>query len=55
MMNKISLSLVSIAMCTYNGARFIKEQIDSILNQTYKNIELIIVDDGSNDDKVKEY
>ncbi|WP_419677751.1 glycosyltransferase family 2 protein [Aliarcobacter lanthieri] len=42
-------SLVSIAMCTYNGDRFIKEQIDSILSQTYSNIEIVIVDDGSKD------
>lgn len=42
-------NLVSIAMCSYNGERFIKEQLNSILNQTYKNIELIIVDDGSKD------
>jgi len=41
--------LVSIAMASYNGERFIEEQIKSILNQTYKNIELVIVDDGSND------
>jgi len=46
-------SLVSIAMCSYNGDRFIKEQINSILTQTYCNIELIIVDDGSKDNTVK--
>ncbi|WP_418179806.1 glycosyltransferase family 2 protein [Aliarcobacter lanthieri] len=45
-------SLVSIAMCSYNGERFIKEQIDSILAQTYSNIELIIVDDDSKDSTV---
>ncbi|MDX4036584.1 glycosyltransferase family 2 protein, partial [Aliarcobacter skirrowii] len=47
-----SSKLVSIAMCTYNGSRFIKEQLDSILNQTYKNIELVIVDDGSKDNTI---
>ncbi|WCT12740.1 glycosyltransferase family 2 protein [Mucilaginibacter jinjuensis] len=41
--------LVSIAMCTYNGERFLKQQIDSLINQTYKNLEIIIVDDGSKD------
>jgi glycosyltransferase involved in cell wall biosynthesis len=45
--------LVSIAMCTYNGDRFIKEQLDSILNQTYKNLEIIITDDCSSDNTVK--
>ena len=36
---------ISVAMCTYNGERFLVEQLDSILNQTYQNIELVIVDD----------
>lgn len=45
--------LVSIAMCSYNGERFIKEQLDSILNQTYNNIELIIVDDCSKDNTIE--
>lgn len=45
--------LISIAMCTYNGEKFIKEQLDSILDQTYKNIEIIIVDDVSNDTTVE--
>lgn len=39
--------LVSIAMTTYNGAQFLEEQINSILQQTYSNIELIVVDDCS--------
>jgi len=36
-------------MATYNGEDFIGEQIESILSQTYKHIELIICDDGSSD------
>ncbi len=44
--------LISIAMCSYNGERFIKEQIDSIITQTYKNFELIIVDDCSKDNTI---
>lgn len=40
---------VSIALCTYNGDKFLREQLDSILNQTYQDFELIIVDDGSSD------
>lgn len=41
---------VSIITPTYNDSRFIKETIKSILNQTHKNIELIIIDDCSTDD-----
>jgi glycosyltransferase involved in cell wall biosynthesis len=41
--------LVSILLCTYNGADYIEEQIQSILLQTYPNIELIISDDVSTD------
>ena len=49
---------IDILLPTYNGEKYIKEQIDSILNQTYKNIKLIIADDCSTDNTVeilKEY
>ncbi len=45
--------LVSIAMPTYNGELFLAEQIESILAQSYKNLELIIVDDCSTDKTVE--
>ena len=41
--------MISIAMTTYNGEKYIKQQLDSILNQTYTDIELIICDDCSVD------
>ena len=46
------LSMISIAMATYNGEKNIKEQIESILNQTLKEFELIICDDASTDNTV---
>ena len=49
---------VAVIMSTYNGERFIREQLDSIVNQTYKNIEIVVRDDGSKDNTVaivKEY
>ncbi len=42
-------SLISIAMATYNGEKYLKDQLDSIYNQTYKNIEVIVTDDCSID------
>lgn len=41
--------LVSIALCTYNGEKHLKQQLDSILAQTYSNLEIVIVDDCSTD------
>lgn len=44
-----AMSTVSVVMCTYNGERYIREQLDSILQQTYPLHELIIQDDCSTD------
>lgn len=41
--------LVSIVIPVYNGENYVNEAIDSAINQTYKNIEIIVVDDGSKD------
>lgn len=48
-----SLPLVSIVMCCYNGAHFIPRAFASVLNQTYNNIELIFVNDGSTDNTIE--
>ncbi len=44
------LPIVIVLMATYNGSKYLVEQIESIKNQTYKNWVLVIRDDGSNDD-----
>ncbi len=45
--------LVSIAMATYNGEKFINEQLHSIINQTYSSIEIVICDDKSTDKTIE--
>jgi len=40
---------VSIAMATFNGEKFLSAQIDSILEQSFPDLELVVVDDGSTD------
>ncbi len=44
---------VSVVMCTFNGERYVREQLDSIVAQTYPIHELIIQDDGSTDRTVE--
>lgn len=46
------LPLISVVLCTYNGERYVAEQLDSILVQTYRNLEILICDDASTDGTV---
>lgn len=47
--NFIDVPEISVVMSVYNGQRYLRESVDSVLNQTYKNFEFIIVNDGSDD------
>ena len=46
---RIFMPKISVIMSAYNAEKYIKEAIDSILNQTFKDFEFIIIDDGSSD------
>ena len=50
--------VVSIIIPAYNSEKFIRRCLDSVVNQIYKNIEIIVVDDASTDNTekiIKEY
>ena len=44
---------ISIVIPIYNTEQYLDKCVDSVLNQTYKNLEVILVDDGSTDDSGK--
>ena len=50
--------MIAILLCTYNGDRYLSQQLESIENQTYQNWMIVASDDGSNDytlEILKEY
>lgn len=48
-----NIELVSIVVPMFNAQKYIKECIVSIINQAYKDIQVIMVDDGSTDNSLK--
>ena len=44
-----TMPLISVALTTFNGERFLRPQLDSLLAQDYRHFELVVVDDGSQD------
>lgn len=44
--------MIDVLLATYNGERFLKEQLDSILNQTFQDFRILIRDDGSQDNTI---
>lgn len=47
------MELVSIVLPVYNAEKFIRTCVKSILNQSYKNIELLLINDGSKDNSLE--
>jgi len=48
--NCLDAGSISVALCTFNGARYLSEQLESIANQTQRPTELVVCDDGSQDE-----
>lgn len=46
-------NIINVVLITYNRAQFLRDSIDSVLNQSFKNYRFIVIDNGSNDDTAK--
>ena len=53
MSDLIISSIISVVMPAYNAANFTSQTIESVLNQTFTDFELLIIDDGSTDRTLK--
>lgn len=53
MNEELELPLVSVLITTFNASKFIRKVLDSIIQQTYKKIQIVIIDDQSTDDTVE--
>ena len=52
-MNQNNMPLVTAVIPVYNHEKYVAESIRSIVNQTYQNIELIVINDGSKDARTR--
>ena len=52
-MKKHNSPLISILIANYNNAEYIHDSVESVIAQSYKNWEIIFIDDGSDDDSLK--
>jgi alpha-1,3-rhamnosyltransferase len=52
MLERARQPLITVIIPSFNHAKYIEQCIDGVISQTYKNIELIIIDDGSSDDSI---
>src|SRR3954465_4821632 len=48
-----SRPLISVCIASYNHARFLTEALESVFRQTYPNLEIVVVDDGSSDNSLE--
>ncbi|MGC8651613.1 MAG: glycosyltransferase, partial [Minisyncoccia bacterium] len=53
MIENFKKNKISVALCTYNGELYLREQLESILEQTFPPDEIIVCDDGSTDATIK--